>query len=90
MTFNVRTKLLGAFLALVALMGVVGAVSISRLGEVDEVTKETGGERLETLVIVYGLDGLLKDFREDQLALAATPAGPRAPDCREESRRAPG
>ena len=76
MTFNVRTKLLGAFLALVALMGVVGAVSISRLGQVEEVTKEIGGERLETLVIVYGLDGLLKDFREDQLALAATPAGP--------------
>ncbi|MDW5596898.1 methyl-accepting chemotaxis protein [Conexibacter stalactiti] len=75
MKFNVRTKLLGAFLALVALMGVVGAVAISRLAEVDEVTKEIGGERLETLVIVYGLDGMLKDFREDQLTLAATPPG---------------
>jgi methyl-accepting chemotaxis protein len=66
---NVRTKLLGAFLVLVAAMVVVGAIAISRLDEVDRVTTHLGTERLETIGIVHGLDGMLKDFREDQLTL---------------------
>ncbi|MBB4661844.1 methyl-accepting chemotaxis protein [Conexibacter arvalis] len=72
MKLNVRTKLLGAFLALVALMGVVGAIAITRLDDVNDVTRHLGNESLDSLVIVYGLDGMLKDFREDQLTLLAT------------------
>jgi len=70
---NVRTKLLGAFLVLVALMAVVGAIAITRLNEVDRVTRHLGNESLDSLIVVHGLDGMLKDFREDQLTLLATP-----------------
>jgi methyl-accepting chemotaxis protein len=69
---NVRTKLLGAFLALVALMAVVGAIAITRLDDVNAVTRHLGNESLDSLIVVHGLDGMLKDFREDQLTLLAT------------------
>lgn len=64
MKLNVRTKLLGAFLALVALMAVVGAIAITRLDDVNAVTRHLGNESLDSLIVVHGLDGMLKDFRE--------------------------
>jgi methyl-accepting chemotaxis protein len=80
---NVRTKLLGAFLVVVATMVVIGVVAMTRLDDVDKTTTYLGTERLETIGIVHGLDGMIKDFRQDQLTLLLAPD----PTAREELSR---
>jgi methyl-accepting chemotaxis protein len=70
---SVRTKLIGAFLAIVALMAGVGAVSISRLDHVNSITEVVGKENLDALRVVQTIDGQLRTFREQQLTMLELP-----------------
>ena len=73
MKLSVRTKLLGAFLVVVALMAGVGAVAISRLDHVNDVTEVVGKERLDALRVVQTIDGQLRTYREQQLTALELP-----------------
>ena len=73
MKVSVRTKLLGAFLVVVAAMAGVGAVSISRLDHVNDVTAVVGRESLDALRVVQTIDGQLRTYREQQLTALELP-----------------
>ena len=73
MKLSVRTKLLGAFLVVVAAMAVVGAVSISRLDHVNGITEVVGKESLDGLRVVQTIDGQLRTYREQQLTTLELP-----------------
>ena len=73
MKLSVRTKLLGAFLALVALMAGVGVVAIQRLDHVNEITEVVGKQSLDALRVVQTIDGQLRTYREQQLTTLEIP-----------------
>jgi methyl-accepting chemotaxis protein len=72
MKFTVRTKLLGGFLAVVALMVVVGLVAIGKLGAINEVTDELTGNGVPSVETVGEVNGRMNAVRKDQLRLVTT------------------
>jgi methyl-accepting chemotaxis protein len=72
MKFTVRTKLLGGFLAVVALMVVVGLVAISKLGAINKVTDSLSGNGVPSLEAVGEINGRINAYRKDQLRLVLT------------------
>jgi len=82
MKFTVRTKLLGGFLAVVALMVVVGLVAIGKLGSINRVTDTLTGNGVPSLEAVGEINGRINAYRKDQLRLVLTAVD------RQEERRA--
>jgi methyl-accepting chemotaxis protein len=72
MKFTVRTKLLGGFLTVVALMVVVGAVAISKLGSVNSVTEAITRNGVPSIAAVGTINGRINAYRKDQLRLVTT------------------
>ncbi|MBB4664164.1 HAMP domain-containing methyl-accepting chemotaxis protein [Conexibacter arvalis] len=72
MKFTVRTKLLGGFLAVVALLVVVGVVAIGKLGSINAVTDELTGNGVPSLEAVGEINGRINAYRKDQLRLVLT------------------
>ncbi|ADB52637.1 methyl-accepting chemotaxis protein [Conexibacter woesei] len=67
MKFTVRTKLLGGFLVVVALMLVVGVVAIRKLSTINDVTNQLGDNGVPSLEAVGEINGRINAFRKDQL-----------------------
>jgi methyl-accepting chemotaxis protein len=64
---NVRTKLLGGFLAVVALMVVVGVVAISKIGSIHDVTTAYGEDTVPSVQAAGRAEAAINRVRKDQL-----------------------
>jgi methyl-accepting chemotaxis protein len=90
---TVRTKLLGSFLAVVALMLAVGVVAIGKIGSIHEVTKAFGEDTIPSALTAGSIQSDVNRVRKDQLrqvsSAALHPEDPRfaadAADAVEES-----
>jgi methyl-accepting chemotaxis protein len=71
---RVRTKLLGGFAAVLALMVVVGVLSIVKLGSVGASVDAVANGSLPRLVAIRNVDASSMDYRGTQFAILAQPA----------------
>lgn len=72
MKFTVRTKLLGGFLVVVALMVVVGVVALSKLSSINDVTGHLSGNGVPSVEAVGVINGRINGYRKDQLRFAVS------------------
>ncbi|MDW5594304.1 methyl-accepting chemotaxis protein [Conexibacter stalactiti] len=74
MKSSIRTKLLGSFMIVVALMLVLGFVAIARFGAVDKVATDVDARTVPTLQNLGYVNGLIHMYREAQLVALSNPA----------------
>ncbi|MBB4664165.1 methyl-accepting chemotaxis protein [Conexibacter arvalis] len=74
MKLNVRTKLLGSFLVVVALMLAVGGVAIDRISEIHGVTQTFGSDTIPSVRTAGEVDAAINRVRKDQLRHVTTAA----------------
>jgi methyl-accepting chemotaxis protein len=71
---TVRTKLLGSFLVVVALMLAVGGVAISRISAIHDVTETFGSDTIPSLRTAGEVQSAINAVRKDQLRFVTTAA----------------
>ncbi len=74
MKLTVRTKLLGSFLVVVALMLAVGGVAIDRIATIHTVTKSFGSDTVPSLRAAGETEAAINRVRKDQLRFVTTAA----------------
>ncbi|HST43106.1 MAG TPA: MCP four helix bundle domain-containing protein, partial [Conexibacter sp.] len=73
MKFTVRTKLLGGFLIVVALMVGVGVLSLTKLSAINDVTGQLSDNGVPSVEAVGTINGRINAVRKDQLRYATAP-----------------
>ncbi|MDW5594307.1 methyl-accepting chemotaxis protein [Conexibacter stalactiti] len=73
MKFTVRTKLLGGFLLVVALMVAVGVLSLTKLSAINDVTGQLSDNGVPSVEAVGTINGRINAVRKDQLRYATAP-----------------
>ncbi|MDW5594306.1 methyl-accepting chemotaxis protein [Conexibacter stalactiti] len=71
---TVRTKLLGSFLAVVALMLAVGVVAIGKIGSIHDVTKAFGEDTIPSALAAGSIQSDVNRVRKDQLRQVSSAA----------------
>jgi methyl-accepting chemotaxis protein len=78
MRLSVRTKLIGGFVVVLALMAVLGVMALSKMSSIHEAGKYTAENTVPSVELIASTRGATKDFRALQLERALAAPAERA------------